>query len=274
MNCLYCRHSNPEGEHRCERCGRRLQAAPARPAPDHYVSFQATALAPAPSFDAEPAAPVAETPKRAMVARQTRLFAEESPKVLQFPPVAKPPAEPKPKQHRRPAQRPPDSQAFLDFLPPAPHAPRTLKTSVEAVIYCDAPVATPVHRAVGSAVDFGLIGTGIAVFLLSFYMFGGEFARLNLGVALGYCGAFLAIAALYGMLWLLGGAETPGQWWTGLRLINFDGTPVNRKERSMRHVAAWLSFFSAGLGFLWSLADEESLTWHDHVSKTFPTIRN
>ena len=30
---------------------------------------------------------------------------------------------------------------------------------------------------------------------------------------------------------------------------------------------------SAGLGLLWSLADEESLTWHDHMSKTFPTIR-
>jgi uncharacterized RDD family membrane protein YckC len=273
MNCLYCRHSNPEGEPRCERCGRRLQAAPPRPAPEHYVSFQATALAPAPSLDAAPAAPVAETPKRPMAARQTRLFADaEGPRVLQFPPVAKTP-EPARTRQRRPPQRPADSQAFLDFLPPAPHAPRTLKTSVEAVIYCDARVATPLHRAVGSAVDCGFIGAGVAVFLLSFHVFGGEFPKWNLGVGLGYAGAFLAIAALYGMLWLLGGAETPGQWWTGLRLINFDGSPVTRKERSMRFFAAWLSFLSAGLGFLWSLADEESLTWHDHVSNTFPTLR-
>jgi hypothetical protein len=25
------------------------------------------------------------------------------------------------------------------------------------------------------------------------------------------------------------------------------------------------------LGMLWALVDEEALTWHDHMSKTFPT---
>jgi hypothetical protein len=25
------------------------------------------------------------------------------------------------------------------------------------------------------------------------------------------------------------------------------------------------------LGLLWSLADEESLAWQDHISRTFPT---
>jgi hypothetical protein len=24
---------------------------------------------------------------------------------------------------------------------------------------------------------------------------------------------------------------------------------------------------------LWALADEEKLTWHDHMSKTFPTLQ-
>jgi hypothetical protein len=32
-----------------------------------------------------------------------------------------------------------------------------------------------------------------------------------------------------------------------------------------------LSFCAAGLGFLWALVDEETLTWHDHISRTFPT---
>jgi uncharacterized RDD family membrane protein YckC len=58
-----------------------------------------------------------------------------------------------------------------------------------------------------------------------------------------------------------------------LRFINFDGSPIDRRERAIRFAAACLSFFSAGLGVLWSLADEEGLTWHDHMSKTFPTIR-
>ena len=32
------------------------------------------------------------------------------------------------------------------------------------------------------------------------------------------------------------------------------------------------SVFS-GIGLLWALADEESLTWQDHMSNTFPTFR-
>src|SRR6202041_3046551 len=30
-------------------------------------------------------------------------------------------------------------------------------------------------------------------------------------------------------------------------------------------------FLSGGLGLVWALVDEENLTWHDHISKTFPT---
>ena len=148
-----------------------------------------------------------------------------------------------------------------------------MKTSVEAVIYCDAPVATPTHRAIASALDFGIIFAGIGIFLLTFYLCGGGFGKMDVGMVLGFAGAFLSIAFFYGFLWVLTGSETAGGRWTGLRLINFDGTPIDRRERAIRFAAACLSFLSAGLGVLWSLADEESLTWHDHMSKTFPTIR-
>ena len=250
---------------------------PARPAPDNYVpsygSAQATALATAaaPSTDWVEAPP--PPPQRTQVPRQARLFqSSDGGNVLQFPSAPKQ-HEPRPPRTRRHAAQTPDSQAFLDFLPPTPHAPRTLKTSVEAVIYCDAPVATPTHRAVGAALDFGLIGMAIGLFLLTFHFCGGEFERINAGIGLGFAGAFLGIALFYGFLWVLTGSETAGQRWTGLRLINFDGTPIDRRERAIRFAAACLSFCSAGLGVLWSLADEESLTWHDHMSKTFPTIR-
>jgi uncharacterized RDD family membrane protein YckC len=60
--------------------------------------------------------------------------------------------------------------------------------------------------------------------------------------------------------------------WTGLRLIDFDGFPADRRARSLRAISACLSFCAGGLGLLWALADEEKLTWHDHMSKTFPTV--
>jgi len=218
-------------------------------------------------------APEVAPPQRTQVPRQTRLFTDpETGRVLQFPSTAKP-HESKPRQ-RRHASPPVDGQSFLDFFPPAPHAPRTLKTSVEAVIYCDAPVATPTHRVVASALDFSIVVMAFGVFLLTFYLCGGEFGKLDVGMGIGFGGAFLAITLFYGLLWVLTGSETAGERWTGLRLINFDGSPIDRRERAIRFAGACLSFLSAGLGVLWSLADEESLTWHDHMSKTFPTIRN
>ena len=221
----------------------------------------------------EQPAPVSEVPpQRVQVPRQTRLFTEgEAGKVLQFP-LAPKPLESKPKSRRHAAQ-PSDSQAFLNFFPATPHAPRPLTTTVEAVIYCDAPVATPVHRAVGCALDFSIVVLAIGWFLGTFRVCVGEFEKIDLYTGLGFGGAFLCIALFYGLLWVLAGSETAGQRWTNLRLINFDGSPIDRRERGIRFAAACLSLCSAGLGLLWSLADEESLTWHDHMSKTFPTIR-
>jgi len=272
MHCLYCTHWNPEDEPRCQRCARRLQAAAARPAANSYAgsySTAATAVAPA----MEQPAPVSEVPpQRVQVPSQTRLFTEgEAGKVLQFP-LAPKPLESKPRSRRQVAQGS-DSQAFLNFFPATPHAPRPLRTTVEAVIYCDAPVATPLHRAVGFALDFSIVVLAIGWFLGIFRVCGGDFEKIDLYTGLSFGGAFLCIALFYGLLWVLAGSETAGQRWTNLRLINFDGSPIDRRERGIRFAAAWLSLCSAGLGLLWSLADEESLTWHDHMSKTFPTIR-
>jgi len=58
--------------------------------------------------------------------------------------------------------------------------------------------------------------------------------------------------------------------WTHLRLITFDGFPPERRQRLMRFASACLSRFTI-LGLAWALADEESLGWPDHISRTFPT---
>src|SRR5436190_11762325 len=183
MNCLYCRHVNSEDEPRCERCGRRLKAAAARSAPENYVSSYGSTQTSALAFALQEApAPqcaeseVATPPQRTQIPRQTRLFADpETGKVLQFPSATRP-QEPK-QRTRRHTSAAPDGQGALDFLQPGPHAPRTLKTSVEAVIYCDAPVATPTHRAVATALYFGIVVAGLIEFLLTFYLCGGGFGK-------------------------------------------------------------------------------------------------
>lgn len=165
-----------------------------------------------------------------------------------------------------------DSQPSLDFLPPAPPSARKLGTSVEAVIFCDAQVAVPIHRACAAVIDISMIVIAFGFFLTTFHLLGGALAWDKVTILVIAVAAGL-ISVFYGFVWAWAGGETLGMRATHLKLINFDGYPPDRVARWMRYVGACLSYSAGGLGILWSLVDEESLAWHDHISKTFPTFR-
>jgi uncharacterized RDD family membrane protein YckC len=171
-----------------------------------------------------------------------------------------------------PARRSPrtaEGQGELEFLSPALAGPRTLGTTVEAVIYCEAPVATPLHRALAAALDWTMVLISYGLFLLTFALCGGGFV-LNRANLLIFGGALLLIGCTYGLYWTIARTETPGMRWTHLRLITFDGFPPETWQRLLRFAGSCLSLFTV-LGALWSLADEEGLGWQDHMSRTFPT---
>jgi len=166
-----------------------------------------------------------------------------------------------------------EAQTSLDLLPPAPPTPRTLGTSVEAVIYCDAPVATATHRALAGAIDASMILIGFCLFLVTFYLLGGGALPSGKHMLLVWVGAGAAIAFFYGFVWICCGAPTPGMQATRLTLVNFDGYPPDDSARWLRFLGACIGVCAVGLGVLWALVDEESLAWHDHISQTFPTFR-
>jgi uncharacterized RDD family membrane protein YckC len=183
---------------------------------------------------------------------------------------AKPAAKPRTAPQQRASARRIETQAELDFLPSAQAAPRKLGTTVDAVIYCDAPVATRLHRGIAAALDWSMVFIGYGLFLLTYYLAGGGFAMSRTSImALGSVLPVLAFA--YGLVWTLAGTESCGMRWAQLRLINFDGFPPEPRQRWLRFAGSCLSMLSCGLGLLWCLADEESLTWQDHMSRTFPT---
>ena len=228
--------------------------------------------------------------------QQATLFTGSGPKVIPFtrvqrpaainkvqkpapPPAApaqneQPPAKttrPASKQERSQASRTATGQGQLDFLAQAP-AQRVLKTDVPAQIYCNRPVATPTHRFVAGSMDAAMVLMGFGLFVGTTELLGGSFGTGKLFWAL-MALSFVLVAVFYGLVFAVTGRETAGMHWTDLQLITFDGFPLDGRSRAARVAATWLSFCSGGLGLVWALADEETLTWQDHISKTFPTIR-
>ncbi len=141
---------------------------------------------------------------------------------------------------------------------------------LEAVIFCDAPVALPAHRMIAAAFDASMVLIAVGIFLAIFFLSGGFIALTRQTVPL-FLGVTAVVALFYRFLWCVADGDTPGMRFAGLRLVDFDGRPPAREQRGMRQVAGLLSVLSAGLGLVWALVDEENLTWHDHISKTFPT---
>jgi len=190
-------------------------------------------------------------------------------------PAAPVPPAPQTTRHRvspRKSGPPPGVQGSLDFIPAGQSKGRTLKTNVEAQVFCDQPVATPTHRLVASAIDGVIILFGFGLLVAMFETLGGSFGA-GKALWIGLAVVLALVSMLYGLIWAIAGRETAGMRLTDLQLITFDGFQVDPRSRALRFASTWLSFCSGGLGILWAVADEENLTWHDHISKTFPTIR-
>jgi len=84
--------------------------------------------------------------------------------------------------------------------------------------------------------------------------------------------AVLVVAVLlwaaYEFLFMVYTGSTPGLRLARLRLVRFDGSSAQRQVRRWRVLASYLSAFSLGLGYLWSILDEDGLCWHDRITRT------
>ncbi len=274
MTCRHCHALNATDIHRCFRCGRRL-AGFAQPAPESYASINMTSGSAALDFQSMPqTVAIDEVPPAPEIHRieyQRPLFSGAH-KVMELPVPAS-------RAKRRQPPRPRRTQT-------GQHAARKVTTQNGAqqslvfedlsaqesvpLIYCDAPVASPIHRATAGFLDGAMIGASLGLFLVTFELCGGHAMLTSTTVPL-YGGILAVLALFYKLLFCVCGADTPGMVWTQLRLLNFDGNIPDRDERIQRMFGSFLSYAVGGLGMVWALVDEEQLAWHDHISKTFPT---
>ncbi len=244
----------------------------------HYKAVEASTPGPRAAGRLEAhAAPEPSAPRRPITYQPSLFTSRELPLVVRFETIAPDAAPPSPRkpQPSAPRQRRrkviPGQQA-LEFTHQFSQSARSSKPA-EGVIYCDAPVAIPAHRAMAAALDASVIVMALGVFGAVFRLAGGVFV-LNAKTAPMFMGVAAGVVIFYRLLWCLANGDTAGQKWTRLRLVNFDGQKPTRAQRFYRTASGFLSLMAGGIGLLWGLVDEETLTWHDHISKTFPTPVN
>ncbi|MEA3337196.1 MAG: RDD family protein [Chloroflexota bacterium] len=67
--------------------------------------------------------------------------------------------------------------------------------------------------------------------------------------------------------WTLAG-QTPGKAIMGIRVVRLDGQKVSLWTALVRYIGYFVSFFLAGIGFLWVLIDDRRQGFHDKLAKT------
>ena len=77
------------------------------------------------------------------------------------------------------------------------------------------------------------------------------------------------IGMLYYALFFALPVPTPGMKYAGIALCTFDDQRPTRAQLRRRLGAMLLSLLPVGLGLVWSLFDDDHLSWHDRYSRTF-----
>src|SRR6185312_651780 len=287
MTCQHCQTWILDDDHRCRRCGRRVRATPARISAQSYpIAATATAAA----YDFSPEGQTSEPeqqPVQAAEPGQQTLFSAPlaEPRVIPFDSLttaaeresirarAAEIARPAPVKngkvevrHARTKRARSTEQRRLEFL-----GQDEVLSQPQSHIICDAPVAPPTMRMQAALLDGLLIACGCLV-AVALYLYQGG-ALLPRRHELPFLLAALAtVPAAYKLIWTVVGRDTIGMRALGLRLVDFDGNPPSHDRRYQRAFGSVISLLAAGIGLVWALVDEDSLTWHDHMSNTFPTV--
>lgn len=169
-------------------------------------------------------------------------------------------------RHSRGPQKRSRDQRNLDFFGPEEMLPQARSN-----IICDAPVAPTGLRVQAGLLDGLLMIIGAGFGFAIFRYFHGQVPIDRRSVL--FAGlAFMTIPLLYKLLWTFAGRDTVGMRCVGIELVDFDGNPPSQERRYHRLLGSLISLLAAGIGLIWVFLDQDCLTWHDHMSCTFPTI--
>ena len=169
-------------------------------------------------------------------------------------------------------RRAPDTQMFIDVSVPAAaepsFSPSTAEAPIEAARAGLYPVASLDERRLAGLIDAACLVFACGGFLALFGSLGGHFALSKLSAAV-YALSFAIVYLQYFALFTVFGGTTPGMMLRGLRVVDFSGEEPTPKQLLLRAAGYMLSAGTFFLGFLWVQWDEDELTWHDRISRTY-----
>ena len=168
-----------------------------------------------------------------------------------------------------------EAQMFIDVsITPAPSADANFNSAPTPVDTTAAehsglyPVASIDERRLSGLIDAACLLFACGGFLALFGSLGGHFALSKLTAAV-YAASFAIVYLQYFSLFTVFGGTTPGMMLRGLRVVDFSGGEPSPRQLLLRAAGYMLSAGTFFLGYLWSQWDEDELTWHDRISRTY-----
>jgi hypothetical protein len=79
----------------------------------------------------------------------------------------------------------------------------------------------------------------------------------------------VATVVVYQLFFFVLGSATPGMRWAHISLNTLKDERPTRGQRGARLLSLLLSLLPLGLGLVWSIFDENHLSWHDRLSRTY-----
>jgi uncharacterized RDD family membrane protein YckC len=155
-------------------------------------------------------------------------------------------------------------------VPPSPRtdgsfAPKQKDVTESSGLY---PVASLEERRFAAAIDTVCLLFAYGAFLALFGSLGGQFTLSKLSAAV-YSVTFAIVYLQYFALFTVFGGTTPGMMFRGLQVASFTGDPPTPRQMLLRSAGYIISAGTFFLGFFWAWWDEDTLTWHDRLSRTY-----
>jgi uncharacterized RDD family membrane protein YckC len=129
-------------------------------------------------------------------------------------------------------------------------------------------VASVEDRALAGLIDAALTLSAFLLFALVFALCTTSLPHGRIAL-IGAAFTLFAMWLLYQLLFFTLTDATPGMRYTKIALCTFSDENPDRSLLRGRIAAQLLSALPLGLGFLWVVFDEDSLGWHDRITRTY-----